>query len=204
MGNLINNKNEKDITKNEIIESKESKHKEKKENKNITNKYKIIFLGDSGIGSKTSLIKRMNHKVFTQNITNKNSCSFISKSIKIKNGKKIIMNFWDINGHEIFRNLTKKFLENSDCVVLGYDVTNINSFKNIQDFWYKFSKDNSGTNLIYLIGNKIDLINERKVEKDIARSFAEKNNMKYFEISCATSEGVQEFFDDLKNELFQK
>ena len=204
MGNLINNKNEKDIIKNEIIESKESKHKEKKENKNITNKYKIIFLGDSGIGSKTSLIKRMNHNVFTPNITNKNSCSFISKSIKIKNGKKIIMNFWDINGHEIFRNLTIKFLENSDCVVLGYDVTNINSFKNIQDFWYKFSKDNSGTNLIYLIGNKIDLINERKVEKDIARSFAEKNNIKYFEISCATSEGVQEFFDDLKNELFQK
>ena len=204
MGNLINNKNEKDITKNEIIESNESKHKEKEGKKNITNKYKIIFLGDSGIGSKTSLIKRMNHKVFTPNITNKNSCSFISKSIKIKNGKKIIMNFWDINGHEIFRNLTKKFLENSDCVVLGYDVTNINSFKNIEDFWYKFSKDNSGTNLIYLIGNKIDLINERKVEKDIARNFAEKNNIKYFEISCATSEGVQEFFDDLKNELFQK
>ena len=201
MGNLINDKKEKDITKNE---SKESKHKEKKENKNITNKCKIIFLGDSGIGSKTSLIKRMNHNVFTPNITNKNSCSFISKSIKIKNGKKIIMNFWDINGHEIFRNLTKKFLENSDCVVLGYDVTNINSFKNIQDFWYKFSKDNSSTNLIYLIGNKIDLLNERKVEKDIARSFAEKNNIKYFEISCATSEGVQEFFDDLKNELFQK
>ena len=201
MGNLINDKKEKDITKNE---SKESKHKEKEENKNITNKYKIIFLGDSGIGSKTSLIKRMNHNVFTPNITNKNSCSFISKSIKIKNGKKIIMNFWDINGHEIFRNLTKKFLENSDCVVLGYDVTNINSFKNIEDFWYKFSKDNSGTNLIYLIGNKIDLLNERKVEKDIARSFAEKNNIKYFEISCATSEGVQEFFDDLKNELFQK
>ena len=201
MGNLINDKKEKDITKNE---SKESKHKEKEENKNITNKYKIIFLGDSGIGSKTSLIKRMNHKVFTPNITNKNSCSFFSKSIKIKNGKKVIMNFWDINGHEIFRNLTKKFLENSDCVVLGYDVTNINSFKNIEDFWYKFSKDNSGTNLIYLIGNKIDLINERKVEKDIARSFAEKNNIKYFEISCATSEGVQEFFDDLKNELFQK
>ena len=201
MGNLINDKKEKDITKNE---SKESKHKEKEENKNITNKYKIIFLGDSGIGSKTSLIKRMNHNVFTPNITNKNSCSFISKSIKIKNGKKIIMNFWDINGHEIFRNLTKKFLENSDCVVLGYDVTNINSFKNIQDFWYKFSKDNSSTNLIYLIGNKIDLINERKVEKDIARSFAEKNNIKYFEISCATSEGVQEFFDDLKNELFRK
>ena len=204
MGNLINNKNEKDITKNEIIESKESKHKEKEGNKNITNKYKIIFLGDTGIGSKTSLIKRMNHNVFTPNITNKNSCSFVSKSIKIKNGKKIIMNFWDINGHEIFRNLTKKFLENSDCVVLGYDVTNINSFKNIQDFWYKFSKDNSSTNLIYLIGNKIDLLNERKVEKDIARSFAEKNNIKYFEISCATSEGVQEFFDDLKNELFQK
>ena len=201
MGNLINDKKEKDITKNE---SKESKHKEKEENKNITNKYKIIFLGDSGIGSKTSLIKRMNHNVFTPNITNKNSCSFISKSIKIKNGKKVIMNFWDINGHEIFRNLTKKFLENSDCVVLGYDVTNINSFKNIQDFWYKFSKDNSSTNLIYLIGNKIDLLNERKVEKDIARSFAEKNNIKYFEISCATSEGVQEFFDDLKNELFQK
>ena len=178
MGNLINNKNEKDIIKNEIIESKESKHKEKEGNKNITNKYKIIFLGDTGIGSKTSLIKRMNHKVFTPNITNKNSCSFFSKSIKIKNGKKVIMNFWDINGHEIFRNLTKKFLENSDCVVLGYDVTNINSFKNIEDFWYKFSKDNSGTNLIYLIGNKIDLINERKVEKDIARSFAEKNNIK--------------------------
>ena len=52
---------------------------------------------------------------------------------------------------------------------------------------------------MYLIGNKIDL--EREVLKGEAKNFAEENNLRYFETSCLTGEGVQEFFNDLVTEI---
>ena len=93
-------------------------------------------------------------------------------------------------------------MKDSDCVVLGFDITNEESFKNIQDYWYPKSKEISGANLFYLVGNKIDLALDRKVDKNIARKFAEENGTKYFEISCLTSEGMNIFFEDLKKSIF--
>ena len=53
--------------------------------------------------------------------------------------------------------------------------------------------------MIYLIGNKIDL--EREVLEDEAKNFSKENNLRYFETSCKTGEGVQEFFKDLVTEI---
>ena len=61
------------------------------------------------------------------------------------------------------------------------------------------TKEFSNVKLIYLIGNKIDL--ERKVLEEEARNFSKENNLRYFEISCLTEEGVQGFFKDLVTKI---
>ena len=53
---------------------------------------------------------------------------------------------------------------------------------------------------MYLIGNGID-IDKRKVDKEKAKNFANENNLRYFETSCKTGEGIQEFYIDLINEI---
>ena len=82
-------------------------------------------------------------------------------------------------------------------------MTRYKSFNDIKTYWYPSSKENSNANLIYLLGNKIDLINDRTVDENEARNYAEQNNIRYFEISCKTYIGLNEFFDDLVNELIK-
>ena len=60
-------------------------------------------------------------------------------------------------------------MANTDCFVLGFDVTNKNSFDEIK-FWYSLAKENADVNLMYLIGNKIDLFDGREVSEDEAKN----------------------------------
>ena len=163
--------------------------------------YKVTLLGESAIGSKTSLINLLIHNKFDYNLANANDYS--TKTIQLKNGKEFMINFWDTPGQETYRSLCKILMKDSDCIILGYDVTRYETYKYL-DYWYSVSKDNNKTDLIYLLGNKIDLIEYRKVNEEDARQYAEKNNIRYFEISCKTSSGIKEFIDDLINELIKR
>ena len=90
-------------------------------------------------------------------------------------------------------------LNSYDCIILIFDVTNYESFLTIKEFYYPKTKEFPNINLIYLIGNKIDL--ERKVPREEAMNSANENNLRYFETSYLTGEGIQEFFNGLVNEL---
>ena len=48
-----------------------------------------------------------------------------------------------------------------------------------------------------LVGNKTDLIDERKVSYERAKKAASDNGYKYFEASAAKNEGVDKFFNEL-------
>ena len=166
--------------------------------------YKAVLLGDSGIGSKTSFINRAVKNCFDYNVSSTTGASYSSKTIELQNGKELILDFWDTSGQEKYRSLTNVFIKDSDVIILGYDITRRESFESIKDFWYKFSKDNSDTDLIYLLGNKIDLYEKSDVSESEVRNYAEENNIRYFEISCLQAIGFEKLFDDLTNQLIKK
>ena len=62
---------------------------------------------------------------------------------------------------------------------------------------YNIVKEVTNCNLIYFIGNKIDLYEPEAVRMEEAIKFAEKENLKLFGISCLTGEGIKIFLDDL-------
>ena len=161
---------------NKIVSKKNNRLKNKVI---IMKEYKIIFVGDSGVGAKTSLLNRLDIDIFDLNCSSTSFDSPIKKSYKNKNGKIINLYLCDSAGQKLYKNMTEFLMKDSDCVVLGFDITNEESFKNIQDYWYPKSKEISGANLFYLVGNKIDLALDRKVDENIARKFAEENGMKY-------------------------
>ena len=51
------------------------------------NEFKVVFLGESGVGTKTSLIKRIVHNTFNSNISATSVASFVSKTIQTELGK---------------------------------------------------------------------------------------------------------------------
>ena len=165
--------------------------------------YKVVFLGDSGVGAKTSLINRIIDDKFNENEMSTSGASYSPKFIRLKSEKDVLIEIWDTVGQEKYRSLTKFFIKDFDCIVLGYDITSKISYNNI-NFWYQLSKENSETNLIYLVANKIDLYESEAVKEEEARNYAKENNMRFFQISCKTTTGIKEFLNDLISEIIKR
>ena len=73
------------------------------------------------------------------------------------NGDKIQAMVWDTAGSEAFRSLTRTYYRSTAGIILVFDITDYNTFEQI-DFWLSECKVNSSSNAtIYLIGNKVDL-----------------------------------------------
>ena len=193
MGNKLRKekKDKYDLNKNEETNEKSCGIKE----------YKVVFVGSSGVGTKTTLINKLFGYEFNENIQSTSSCSYSIKRVTISKNKEIILNLWDTVGQEKFRSSKKLFFINTDCFVLGYDITSKQSFDELINRWYPMIKEFNKSNLLYLIGNKRDLYLERKVKEEEAIQFAKLENLRYFEISCKTDDGIKEFWDDLVDNI---
>ena len=129
--------------------------------------------------------------------------------------KSLAIQIWDTSGAERYRAITTSHIRNSDGAYIVYDVTNETSFSNLP-FWYNLIKEATDDDIvIYLIGNKIDLIYEqgRMVNKNLAVNFVREYNLQgYAECSAKTNENVEEIFQSFyktlykrnKNKLFEK
>ena len=163
------------------------------------NNYNIIFIGGAGIGAKTSLIERLINNKFIEQPEITVGVNDTSKKVQLKNGKIFDLRFYDTSGWEKTIGFLPQYIRDSNCVILGFDSEN--TFSRIKDFWYPNIKGYLSGQLIYLIRNKIDLVQVRESEGKESRKFAEENNFRYFEMSCKTGEGVQEFYDDLITQI---
>ena len=105
---------------------------------------KVVILGEAGVG-KTSIIARFVNDTFKTDIKSSTGASFTGKKMKFKDFKNKVINFeiWDTAGQELYRSLNKIVYKNSDIAILVYDITNENSFSEIQNYWYEQLKENA-------------------------------------------------------------
>ena len=100
-------------------------------------------------------------------------------------------------------------IHNADGAFLVYDISNENSFHSIT-FWLNLIKKSIGDNsVIYLIGNKGDLIerskNNRKVTKEEAIEFSKLNHFQGFcECSALKNVNIKESFTSFYKTLYKK
>ena len=80
-------------------------------------------------------------------------------------GKEIPVKIWDTAGQERFRTLTKAFYRRADGVVIAFSVTDKTSFQSLNT-WIQSIQDHNQMACKILVGNKIDLANERTVTKE--------------------------------------
>lgn len=162
----------------------------------------IILIGDSGVG-KSNLFSRYFHNKFEDNFISTIGMDRQTKLIKYKN-KNYRLNISDTAGQERFRSLPIKYYQNADGALLLFDITDKDSFQNI-NLWMEDLTKNSRSlkQTIYLIGNKIDLPN-RCISQEDAKELAEKLNLQYYEMSCKLNMNIYEiisrlFIDCLNN-----
>ena len=57
--------------------------------------------------------------------------------------------------------------------------------------------------VVYLLGSKVDLVEQREVDKETARAFCDENNIeKYFETSSVSGFNVEEVFSMAAKDLY--
>ena len=95
-------------------------------------------------------------------------------------------------------NLGNNMRGTKGAIVL-YDITNSKSLEQIPQ-WIQIVRDNAGDIPILLVGNKLDLKEQREVSKEqIEKIKNEYNIASALEISVKTGENVEKLFSDLTN-----
>ena len=162
---------------------------------------KIILLGDSFVG-KTSFVGQFFSEGFNPNLTSTIGVNQRSKIINY-NTNYYKIQIWDTAGQERFESIPKQYYEKMEGAFLFYDITNIHSFDNMVK-WLKDIYECANENLvIYILGNKVDLIEERKIPFEMGNSFAKQKNMKFMEISCKLDLNISDVIYNMVYDILQ-
>ena len=160
---------------------------------------KLLLLGDSSVG-KTSILNKYISNKFDESSISTVGVDYMDKIIDY-NKFKIKLQIWDTSGEEKFRTITKNFYRNADGLLVVFDLTKKESYDHIRS-WINEAKENNDKLKTILIGNKLDLKDERIVAIDVAKQFAEKNNLKYIETSAKDGTNINESFQAIIDLLF--
>ncbi|XP_078332280.1 EF-hand calcium-binding domain-containing protein 4B-like isoform X2 [Crassostrea virginica] len=167
--------------------------------------FKVVFVGDSGVG-KSSFIHRFCNNQFNPTFSATIGVDFQVKSI-VMEGQVIVLQLWDTAGQERFRSITKQYFRKADGVILMYDVTTEATFTNVRN-WVTSIKEGveEGTALV-VVGNKTDLIEEqdrRAVKAKDGNKLAAEYDASFFEVSAKSGDKIRECMEALARILKER
>ena len=170
-------------------------------NTNDFTNFKIIIIGDSGVG-KSSILKRAVKNTFEENYQATVGFEFLLLYFTV-NDFKIKLQIWDTCGQEMYRSLVQGFYRNTSLAVLVYDISNKISYEGL-DVWLKDIRSRLNEEVpIFIVGNKSDKGNERKISTDEANDFSTNRRVKYFtECSAKTGFNVDDIFKEVAKYLY--
>ena len=166
----------------------------------------FLLVGNMAVG-KTSIITKYRGEAINPNhiTTVGTDCTIVQKeNLQIDNQVvNVLAKIWDSAGQERFKDIVKNAIKNTQGIILIYSVTDPSSFEDCEGWMGRINdQQDLLTFPMFFVGNKIDL--ERAVNKEDAEAFAKKYNMKYFEISAQTGEGVKEVIDEFIVEVYKR
>ena len=153
---------------------------------------KYIIIGDSAVG-KSNILTQYVYEKFSEEFQSTLGVEFAAKNAVIDN-KIYRIQIWDTAGAENFRSITRAYYKNTVCAFIVYDITKRETFENVQVWLDDIKNQCPQTVLLVLVGNKLDLENERQISYEEGESFAQKNNMYFFETSAKTGVNIENLF----------
>ena len=163
---------------------------------------RLSIIGDSKTG-KTSILNCFLGQKFTFDMISNIGIDKQEKIMKMNDGTEIKVIIWDTAGQERFHSVSSGTIKNSQGIIVAFALDDLSSFNNVIT-WLQDVREISTNIPIVLFGNKCDLVDNRKVEKEEAEEFANNNEVTYFETSAKENINIKEGFDKIIEEAFKK
>jgi len=165
--------------------------------------FKIILLGNNNVG-KTSIYYYYTKNIFLEEYTSTIGVDF-STEFKTILGKNVRLSIWDTAGQEKYRSTISNYFKGADACFLIFDLTDINSFNDLE-IWYELFNEkstilNNNENIV-LLGNKCD-IDEKKVDQDLIDKFINDKKFQYFETSAKEGINIDKAFQYIAEKLIK-
>ena len=171
--------------------------------KDNKNEIKLILLGESGVG-KTSIIKKYIYDKIDEEHNSTIAVNQEEKILTIDN-KKIVLNIWDTIAQEKYRSISKIFYQNTQILILVYDITDENSFNQLEFWKDSFFKEAGDHAILGVAGNKEDLYLKKKVDEKKGKEYSNKINATFAQLSAKTNkDGIDDFILELVKKYLNK
>jgi small GTP-binding protein len=164
---------------------------------------KIVLLGAASVG-KTCVIARGVSQEFDADMPNTVGASFTGKQVVIDGGV-VNLQIWDTAGQERFRTIAPMYYRGAVAALLVFSITDEQSFVAVQS-WADELRSQVGGQLpiIFLVGNKLDLADERRISVGDGEELARKLDARYHEVSAKDGRGVPDLFSRVAEEAFAR
>ena len=172
------------------------------ESDNYEQLYKIIIIGDSGVG-KSNILGRYLNNEFREDTKSTVGVEFGSKRLMLENIA-IKLQIWDTAGQERYRAITSAYYKGSKGCFIVYDITNKQSFDDIQKWYEEIKRSGDKDISIILVGNKCDLEKERKISSEMAKNKAKEMNCAFYETSALSNIMIKDVFKIMCENIYNK
>ena len=141
---------------------------------------------------KTEFLSKFFDESCTQNHLNSIGTDFRTKVINYEN-KLIKLQLFNSAGQFRFHTITKSDYKGANGVILMYDVTDLNSFKNMRNLMKQMDAYADKSTKKILVGNKCDSP-DRVVTEEEGKKLAEEYSFGFLETTTTTNKNINEVF----------
>jgi len=152
-------------------------------------RFKVCIIGGETSG-KTSILNQYVFNEYTHPQSMSVGVEFFSKDL-ITDDFNVHLVFFD-PGKQDFSSLRTTYFKGTSGVIIVFDVTERTSFEAVEPMLEPLRNKFVGNVPIILMGNKFDLVDQRKITFNEASQFAVEHKLIYFETSAKSGYGINE------------
>ena len=155
--------------------------------------FKLIVVGNPNVGKSCLSLQGTTGK-FEDSYVATVGFDFYSFFAKIEN-QLVRLQIWDTCGQEGYRSLVQNFYRGTALAILVYAINDMKSFNDVGT-WVKQLKAYSSPDVkMFLVGNKNDLVNERKIQEEEGKKCSRELGFYcFYETSAKTGFNSKEVF----------
>nr|KAJ3408861.1 Ras- protein Rab-11A [Polyrhizophydium stewartii] len=168
---------------------------------------KVMVLGDSCVG-KSQLVHRFVRRCINDSPRPTAGIDFGTTTFKVDQAATPVkVQIVDNSGHERFKDIIKSYWKLATAALLVYDITNRDSFANVQtwaDSFYERTAIGGFEPAVMVVGNMLDRDSkgQRQVPREDGQQFAASHGFLFMETSAIDNTNVDEAFQVLLTDAY--